>query len=153
MGAGPLPAGPAGAAPPPSPKPYTGEPVVTIGRRLQALAQRLGDLLGSGGGSSSGSSAGDAAERISGSSSGSSAGDAAERISGSGDGGSTAAFSGSGRRLQQDLLGSDPYTFESMSNAWTGAQVVGTGQQGLLGCRAAAVLAAVTACRTCVAAV
>ena len=122
MGAGRLPAGPAGP-PPPSPKPYTGEPVVTIGRRLQALAQRLGGLLG-GGGSGGGSGASDATERSSGS-----------------DGGSTAAFSGSGRRLQQDLLGSDPYTFESMSDAWTGAQVVGAGWRGLLGCRAAAVLA------------
>lgn len=125
MGAGPLPAGPAGP-PPPSPKPYTGEPVVTIGRRLQALAQRLGGLLGSGGSSSSNS--------------GTSASDATDRSSG-GDGGSTAAFSGSGRRLQQDLLGSDPYTFESMSDAWTGAQVAGAGWRGLLGCRAAAVLA------------
>ena len=103
---------PAAKAPPPranssagSPPPqaYTGAPVVTIGRRLQALAKRVGSLLG--GGSSSGSSAGAA------SSSGDAAG-SSDALSGS---------SGSRRRLQQDLLTGDPYTFESMSDAWSGA--------------------------------
>ena len=82
----------AAGAPPPPPQPYTGQPIVTIGRRLQALAQRLGSLFG--GSSSSGSNSG------------------------------SGASSSSGRKLQQELLQAEAYTFDPMSGGWAGAQLL-----------------------------